>query len=69
MEGFNNIPKDMKRNAGGVSNFDFVRNRILWATRKDPHMLGNPRTEEEIHTYTNEKRGPYKKKQKSNSNK
>lgn len=52
MEGFNNIPKDMKRNAGGVSNFDFVRNRILWATRKDPHMLGNPRTEEEIHTYT-----------------
>lgn len=67
MEGFNNIPKDMKRAAGGVSNFEFIRNRILWATRKDAHMLGVPRSEKEVHTYTNKKRGPYRKKTDTNS--
>ena len=62
IEGFNNKPKDLKRISNGVSNFEFVRNRILWATRKDAVMLGVPKTDKEVHTYTGKVRGPYKKK-------
>ena len=43
MEGFNRKPKDMKRLARGFSNFDYVRNRILWASRKDAAILAVPK--------------------------
>ena len=36
IESFNRIPKDMKRNARGYLDFEHARNRILFATRKNP---------------------------------
>ena len=62
IESFNRKPKDMKRNARGYRNFDHMRNRLLFATRNDPPILGIPKTVEEIHNYTDRKRGSYKKK-------
>ena len=44
MEGFNRKPKDMKRMARGFTNFEFVRNRILWASRKDATILAIPKS-------------------------
>ena len=44
MEGFNRKPKDMKRMARGFTNFEFVRNRILWASRKDAAILAIPKS-------------------------
>ena len=38
MESFNRKPKDYKKNARGTSNFDYIRNLILWAERKDPSV-------------------------------
>ena len=29
MEGFNNLPEDLKRESRGVSNFEYTRSRIL----------------------------------------
>lgn len=62
MEGFNNNPKDYKRNSNGVSNFDFTRNRILWAMRKDARPLAVPRRIIRHEVPKSRKRGPYKKK-------
>lgn len=36
IESFNRIPKDMKRNSRGFLDFEHARNRILFATRKNP---------------------------------
>lgn len=44
MESFNNVPKDYKHISNGVSNFEYTRNRILWATRRNPSILGVPKT-------------------------
>lgn len=56
MESFNRKPKDYKRNTRGFSNFDYTRNRILWSTRKNPAILGIPKTHKQIHSYSlNEK--------------
>ena len=62
-EGFNRKPKDMKRSARGFSNFDYVRNRILWSQRKDAHILGSPIPIKDIRSKykTNKKRGHYNK--------
>ena len=64
MEGFNRKPKDMKRDARGFTNFDFLRNRILWAERKDAHILGVPKTSKDVRDKykTGAKRTEYKKK-------
>ena len=43
-EGFNRKPKDMKRMARGYSNFEFVRNRLLWSSRKDASILAVPKS-------------------------
>ena len=61
MESFNRKPKDYKRNSRGFSNFDYTRNRILWATRKKPSILANPKSSTQIHSYEGKKRGAYKK--------
>ena len=61
MEGFNVKPKNLKRISRGLSNFEYARNRILWATREDPHILAVPHSRKEIHKYTGKKRGKYKK--------
>ena len=60
-EGFNRKPKDMKRIARGFTNFDYVRNRILWSSRKDAALLAVPKKHNEIAGHTGKKRGPYKK--------
>ena len=64
MESFNRKPKDYKRNSRGFSNFDYTRNRILWATRKKTPILAHPKSSAQIHSYEGKKRGPYKKKNK-----
>ena len=51
MESFNRKPKDYKRSTRGSSNFDYTRNRILWATRKNPSIRGIPKYRAEIHSY------------------
>lgn len=43
MEGFNRKPKDMKRLSRGFTNFEYVRNRILWASRKNAAILAVPK--------------------------
>lgn len=62
LEGYNRKPKDLKRLSRGFSNFDYTRNRILWSNRNNEPILGNPKSEKEVHTYTNIKRGSYKTK-------
>ena len=51
MESFNRKPKDFKRNSRGFSNFDYTRNRILWATRENPPILAVPKSLDQIHSY------------------
>ena len=55
IEGFNKVPKDYKRITRGVANFDYARNRILWATRKNPSILASPKTLAQIHSYHKKK--------------
>ena len=61
MEGFNRKPKDYKRNSRGFSNFDYIRNRILWSTRKNPAILGVSKTYKQIKSYKGKPRESYKK--------
>ena len=61
-ESFNNNPKDLKRVSNGVADFEYTRNRILWATRDNPPVLVIPRSDDEVRTITGINRGPYNKK-------
>lgn len=61
IESFNNIPKDYKRICNGVANFEYTRNRILWATRHNPSWLASPKSDEEIYKRKLNPRGKYKK--------
>lgn len=56
MEGFNRKPKDYKRNSRGFSNFDYTRNRILWATRNNPSILAVPKQLKYVHIYHKKKK-------------
>ena len=56
----NNKPKDLKRNSNGVVNFEYTRNRLLWATREAPSILAIPRDLKVIHK-DGKLRGHYKK--------
>lgn len=62
MESFNRKPKDLKRITRGVSDFNYTRNRILWATRKDPVIKGVPKSMGQILSKKGKKRRSYKKK-------
>ena len=62
IESLNRDPKTLRRLSRGVSNFEYTRNRILWATREDPHILGVPKDRKFIHKVTGKTRGSYKKK-------
>lgn len=62
IESFNNNPKDLKRVSNGVADFEYTRNRILWATRDNPPVLVIPRSDDEVRTITGINRGPYNKK-------
>ena len=61
IESLNRAPKDMKRNARGYKNFDHIRNRFLFAKRKDAPILAFPKNAKEIKYATLKKRGPYRK--------
>lgn len=43
IESFNRKPKDLIRNGRGYSNFENIRNRLLFAGRHNPSILGIPR--------------------------
>ena len=64
MESFNRKPKDLKRLARGVDNFEFYRQRILFSERSEKIIRAIPKKREEIQNKTNKKRGPYKKSKK-----
>lgn len=66
MESLNRKPKDLKRAGRGYLNFEHVRNRILFATRKDAPILAVPKTTKEVTFKTGKTRGPYKKKPQAN---
>ena len=61
IESFNRKPKDMKRLSRGYTNFSHMRNRLLFATRTDPSILGVPKSPKEIQTPTGKKRESYDK--------
>ncbi len=62
MESMNRKPKDLKRIARGYRNFEHLRNRILFGTRKNAPILSQPRNPEEYEVKTGKIRGPYSKK-------
>lgn len=59
---FNRKPKDLKRESRGFSDFNYTRNRILWATRDNPSVRGIPKSKDEIKKNKGKKRGSYNKK-------
>jgi hypothetical protein len=56
------IPEENIQLNSNIEDFEFSRNRILWAYRQDAHILGVPKSADEVHNNTGKKRGPYKKK-------
>ena len=62
MESLNRIAKDLKRNGRGFRNFEHLRNRFLFAERKNAQILASPLPPEKYQVKTGIKRGPYKKK-------
>ena len=60
LEGVNVNLKNYNRQYRGVNNYEYTRNRILWATRDNPAILAKPLSREAVHNYTNKKRDPYK---------
>lgn len=59
MESFNRKPKDLKRLARGVVNFEFFRQRILFHERTEKPFLNSAKPLEDIKVKTNKKRGKY----------
>ena len=49
IEGLNRITKDMKRIARGFRNFEYIRQRFLFATRENAQILGVPRKLEDTY--------------------
>lgn len=43
MESFNRKPKDLKRLARGVENFEYYKQRILFSERAEKVFLANPK--------------------------
>lgn len=52
IESLNRITKDIKRIGRGYRNFEYIRNRFLFATRKNATILGKPRNLEETYLKT-----------------
>jgi len=61
MESLNRTPKDMKRHARGYTSFPHIRNRFLFATRKNAPVLASPKKTKDVKNITGKTRGPYKK--------
>ena len=62
IEALNRVPKYLKRNGNGYRNFEHVRQRVLFACRKEPPIRAIPKPLIEVLNPTGVKRGPYKKK-------
>lgn len=62
MESLNRIAKDLKRNARGFRNFEHLRQRFLFAERRNAAILAVPLPPEKYVVKTGKKRGPYRKK-------
>lgn len=60
MESFNRKPKDLKRLARGVENFEFFRQRMLFNDRNDIDLPEEPKKFSEIQNKTNRRRGYYR---------
>ncbi|MCR5481242.1 MAG: hypothetical protein K6F52_00385 [Clostridia bacterium] len=56
MESLNHVPKDMRRHARGYR----IRNRFLYAERKNATILTAPKLIPEVHLKTGVKRGPHR---------
>jgi transposase len=61
LESFNNIPSGLRSQSHGVKNFQYMRNRILWAVRANASIKAVPYTIKQIQT-EGRKRSTYKKK-------
>ena len=61
IESYNNKPSGFRSDSHGLSNFSFVRNRLLWSAREDAAILAVPKSASEVHNYTGIKRGSYNK--------
>lgn len=44
MEGYNRTSKDFKRNLRGLTNFEYVRSRQIWANKKNEAVLATPKS-------------------------
>lgn len=64
MESFNRKPKNLKRLARGVQNFEFYKQRILFSERSEKVFKATPKPFEEIQVKTGKTRGKYNKKKK-----
>ena len=62
MEPFNRKPINLKRESRGFSEFNYIRNRILWATKDNPSVRGIPKSKDEIKKNKGKKRESYNKK-------
>jgi len=51
----------MKRQARGFKNFEFFRNRFLFAKRVNAGILGKPKSLDQVRFYRRAKRGKYLK--------
>ncbi len=51
MEGYNRTPKDFKRNSRGLSNFEYARSRLIWASRKNEPVLSIPKSKQEVYKF------------------
>lgn len=56
------LRENLKRESRGFSDFNYTRNRILWATRDNPSVRGIPKPKDEIKKNKGKKRGSYNKK-------
>lgn len=61
MESYNRNPSDFRSRSNGLSNFSYIRNRLLWSARKDASIRLVPKTVKEVTVHTGKTRGSYKK--------
>ena len=60
IESLNRLAKDLKRNGHGYHNFEHLRNRFLFAQRKNARVLATPLPHDVVCPKTGNIRGPYK---------
>lgn len=56
IEGYNRIPKDLKRNCRGFYNFFYVRSRLIWSSRDNEPILASPKSKSEVYKFKEKKK-------------